>query len=100
MAYRVDVLPRARRDVRAIYDYIGAHDAAQAQEWFNGLEVLIASLDEHPDRGAAVSENQSLRQLLYGNKPHLYRIIYAIDEASQVVSVLHVRHGAQAAWPG
>jgi toxin ParE1/3/4 len=84
MAYRVEVLPRARRDVRAIYEYIGAHDSAQAREWFNGLEALMSSLEKHSSRGAATSENQNLRQLLYGNKPHSYRIIYAIDEASRL----------------
>jgi toxin ParE1/3/4 len=100
MAYRVDMLPRARRDVRAIYEYVGAHDSAQARDWFNGLDTIISSLDEHPGRGAATPQHENLRQLLYGNKPHVYRIIYAIDEARQVVSILHVRHGAQAGWTG
>jgi hypothetical protein len=32
-----------------------------------------------------------MRQLLYGRKPHLYRILFTID--GDVVYVLHVRHG-------
>ena len=37
-----------------------------------------------------------LRHLLFGKKPNVYRIIYAIDERTHVVRVLHIRHGARA----
>lgn len=30
--------------------------------------------------------------LLYGNKPHIYQILYRINEASKTVSVSHIRH--------
>jgi mRNA-degrading endonuclease RelE of RelBE toxin-antitoxin system len=36
--------------------------------------------------------------LLYGRKPNVYRIIYAIDERNSVVAVLHIRHGAHKAF--
>ena len=35
-----------------------------------------------------------LRHLLYGNKPHVYRAIYEIDERNKVVYVLTIRQGA------
>jgi mRNA-degrading endonuclease RelE of RelBE toxin-antitoxin system len=35
-----------------------------------------------------------LRNLLYGAKPHVYRVIYEIDEPRRVVRVLTIRHGA------
>ena len=95
MAYRVDLTARAARDLRQIYRSINAIDSAHARLWFNGLERLIASLDEHPGRGAEVPENGRLRQLLYGRKPHLYRVIYATDEQHGAVTVLHIRHGAR-----
>lgn len=95
MAYRVDLTPRAARDLRQIYRSINASDSGQARVWFNGLERLISSLDEHPARGAAVPEDIRLRQVLYGRKPHLYRVIYAVDDQQDAVVVVHIRHGAR-----
>ena len=95
MAYRVELMPRAGRDLRAIYAHIHAEDVAQARAWFNGLEASVGSLDEHPNRGAVTPENKHLRQLIYGKTPDAYRIIYSVDERRRTVSVLHIRHGAR-----
>ena len=54
------------------------------------------SLDEKPQRCPVTPENNSLRHLLFRKKPHVYRIIYTIDERAGVVRVLHIRHGARA----
>jgi plasmid stabilization system protein ParE len=93
--YHVEVLPRARRDLRHIYAYIHAENSHQAHAWFNGLEAAIASLGQHPARGSLTPESGRLRQLLYGKRPHVYRVIYAIDQRRRVVSVVHIRHGAR-----
>ena len=58
----------------------------------------VGSLDEHPARAPVITEGDSLRDLLYGRKPNVYRIIYAIDERNSVVAVLHIRHGAHKAF--
>lgn len=94
MGYRVELTNRARRDLRNIYQRIHAEDSKQAFAWFNGLEVMVNSLEEHPSRGAITRENRKVRHLIYGNKPHLYRIIYRIFERTKVVRVLHIRHRA------
>jgi plasmid stabilization system protein ParE len=98
MAYRVELTARAGRNLRRIYRHINAEDSAPAHAWFNGLEAAILRLDEHPARGAVIPEDGDLRHLLYGNKPHIYRIIYAIDERRRVVTVLHIRHRAREAF--
>lgn len=98
MAYRVDVTRRAERDLERIYLTIGADSSEQARNWFNGLERTVLSLDEHPARGAPIREGGALRHLLYGRKGHRYRIIYATDDASRIVTVLHIRHGARDAF--
>lgn len=36
-----------------------------------------------------------LRHLLYGKKPHVYRVLYEIDEPQRTVWVLTIRHGAR-----
>lgn len=94
MAYRVEVTARASRDLRRIYRTINADYSGQAAAWFNGLEALVLSLEKHPSRGSSVPENVNLRQLFYGSKPNIYRVIYGIDETAGVVRILHIRHGA------
>ena len=39
---------------------------------------------------------RELRNLLYGKKPHVYRVIYEVDEGRQAVLVLTVRGKAAA----
>src|SRR3954454_11278676 len=95
MAYRVEVLPRAARDLRRLYRTINAAHAGQAQAWFNGLTELILSLEQNPSRGAPIPEGRGLRHVMYGKRRNVYRIIYAMDERRAVVSVVHVRHTAQ-----
>ena len=99
MAYRVDLTERAARDLGRIYRTINAEDSARARDWFNGLEKAVLSLDEHPARAPVIAEHDSPRHLLYGRKPNVHRIIYAIDERDGVVTVLHIRHGARKAFP-
>jgi len=89
MTYRVEIQPRATRDLRAIYEYINAENFRRAHAWFNGLERAIASLDQNPSRCPVAPENARLRHLLYGKRPRIYRIILAIDERHHVVSIVH-----------
>ncbi len=98
MTYRVELTGRAERNLRRIFLTINAEDAAQARDWFNGLEAAVLSLNAHPGRGARIPEDNTLLHLLYGRGRHRYRIIYAIDEAKRVVAVLHIRHGARDAF--
>jgi plasmid stabilization system protein ParE len=100
-AYRVDLTDRAARDLQHLYRTIDAENSAQARAWFNGLERVILSLEQNPARGAVIREDANLRQLLYGRRRYIYRIVYAIDEPGSVVSVLHIRRGARdALTPG
>jgi plasmid stabilization system protein ParE len=98
MAYRVDITRRAERDLDRLYLTIKADSSEQARIWFNGLERTVLGLDEHPARGAPIPEGGELRHLLYGRKGHRYRVMYAIDETSSTVTVLHIRHGARDAF--
>lgn len=44
-----------------------------------GLRNAILSLEEHRTDGAT-RESGGLRHILYGNKPHIYRMIFRILE--------------------
>ena len=94
MAFRVELTARAHWDLAAIYEYIHADSSAHAYRWFNGLEDAILSLEKHPKR-RTVAREPRLRQLLYGSKPNVYRIIYSIRLRSRLALVLHIRHGAR-----
>ena len=98
MAHLVRIMPRAERDLLAIFDYIGGLTSPPAREWFDGLVESIAGLAESPQRHPAIPESARLRHLLYGNKPHIYRIIYAVDLSRQQVNIVHVRHHARDAF--
>jgi plasmid stabilization system protein ParE len=94
MAYRVKIMPRAQRDPDWIYRWIGAGSSGAALAWYRGLREAIRSLRNNPRRSPATPENAAFRHLLYGAKPHVYRVIYRIVEKQKEVEILHVRHGA------
>lgn len=95
MPYLVRTLPRAERDLQSIFYFTQAQTASAAIDWFNGLAVSISTLAHHPARCAVIPENSKFRQLLYGSKPHIYRIIFSLDEESKQVNIVHVRHSAR-----
>jgi plasmid stabilization system protein ParE len=76
------------RDIRA------EHSEA-ALNWYNGLLDAALTLENLPNRCPPTAENPRLRHLLYGRKPHVYRVIYRVREDQEQVNVLHIRHGAR-----
>jgi toxin ParE1/3/4 len=95
MAYLVSLSSRAERDLAQLYDDINASDSDAARRWYGGLKRSILSLEELPRRCAITPENRKFRHLLYGSKPHIYRVIYRIIESMKRVEILHIRHGAR-----
>jgi plasmid stabilization system protein ParE len=95
MAYEVSISSRAERDLTQLYDDINAQSSAAAKRWYVGLKHSILTLEEFPKRCAVTPENLKFRHLLYGDKPHIYRVIYRILERRRRVEILHIRHGAR-----
>ncbi|MGO9257290.1 MAG: type II toxin-antitoxin system RelE/ParE family toxin [Bryobacteraceae bacterium] len=96
MAFRVEITPRAEQDADSILGWLLSQHAGEAGlQWFLRLQAAIASLADFPKRCALAPENASvpfeMRQLLYGRKPHVYRILFTIQ--GDVVYVLRIRHG-------
>jgi plasmid stabilization system protein ParE len=90
-SYLVEVTDRALRDLAIIYRRIETESSAQAARWFDGLEKAIFSLEEYPNRNPLTPEDRTLRHLMYGKKPYVYRIIYEVEEDTSTVYVLHIR---------
>ena len=95
MAYRVKLTPRAQRDLAEIYDRIGANSSEAAKLWYLRPRDTIRTLGTSPFRCPVTPETRQLRQLLYGNKPYVYRVIYRVLEKPRQVDVLHIRHAAR-----
>ena len=95
MAYLVRMSARAERDFASLYEAVGADYSDAALEWYIRLNDAILTLGTLPYRCPATSENPMLRHLLYGRKPHVYRIVYRVMEKQKRVDVLHIRHSAR-----
>ena len=94
MAYQVSLTTRAERDFACLYDEIDAPNSKAALKWYRGLKKAVLSLEELPERCPVTPEDSRLRDLLYGRKPHVYRVIYRVLKKENVVEILHIRHGA------
>jgi plasmid stabilization system protein ParE len=95
MEFEVRLTNRAERDLASIFAFIHADEVIAARKWYLGLSAAILSLERLPTRCGPALESKALRQLLYGNKPHIYRVIFRILEKQRIVEVLHIRHGAR-----
>jgi plasmid stabilization system protein ParE len=78
MTYLVEFATRAVRDLETLYIEKNVAESHAAADWYNGLERAVHSLQAFPHRGALARERQAarrtLRQLLYGAKPYIYRM--------------------------
>jgi plasmid stabilization system protein ParE len=96
MAFLVETTPESERDAEAILEWLYSQHAGDTGiRWFLALEDAIASLATSPARCPLAPENADspfeVRHLLYGRRPHVYRILFTIS--GNTVTVLHIRHG-------
>jgi plasmid stabilization system protein ParE len=96
MAYRVETTARAERDADRLLGWLIAQRAGETGlRWFEGLEEAIATLADMPERCPFAPENArvpfEVRQLLYGRRPNVYRILFTIEGGT--VYILHILHG-------
>ena len=102
MTFRVELSAQAESDAEAILDWLQSQRAGETGiHWFLALEDAIASLDTFPERCPLAPESAQfpfeVRQLLYGRKPHVYRILFTIER--ETVKVLHIRHARRRPIP-
>jgi plasmid stabilization system protein ParE len=103
MTYRVDISPSALKDAEEVYLWMREQSPSRANAWFVGLIDAIFSLENFPARCPLAPESENIgkeiRQLLYGKRGQIYRIIFGIvrDEATgeEIVRVYRVWHGAR-----
>jgi plasmid stabilization system protein ParE len=84
MTYRVIFSPRARADVVEAFWWIADRSPTAGDRWYAGLEKAVAKLSKFPERNP-VAEDESelvgitLRELLHGKRPNVYRILYSVE---------------------
>jgi len=96
MTFRVETTIEAERDADDILAWLlSEHAGETGMLWFAALQDAIASLADFPARCPLAPENAAfpfeVRHLLYGRTPHVYRILFTIED--ETVYVLHIRHG-------
>jgi len=96
MAFRVETTQKAKRDLEAILDWLLAEEAGDTGlRWFRDLIQSVESLSQLPRRCTLAPENSffpfEVRQLLYGDRPYSYRILFTIK--GDLVTVLRIRRG-------
>ena len=97
MKYRVEVTATAKADAHEAYLWVAEQSPVRAARWYNGLMDAAASLDTYPERCPIAPESAvvEIRQLLYGKRSGVYRILFEIRKLT--VYILHIRHSARKA---
>jgi plasmid stabilization system protein ParE len=97
MRYRVEIAPEAEQEIRDAYLWIRGDSPANAARWRLGLLEAVRSLSQQPTRCPLAPESvafqQDIRQLIYGRRGGVYRVLFVIGD--ETVSILHIRHAAR-----
>ncbi len=97
MKYRVEITDTAWAELQAAYEWLTERAPGAARRWRDSLLQAVAKLESHPGRYPLAPESDYLggnvRQLLYGKRRGVYRVLYRVD--ADCVYVLRVRHGAR-----
>ncbi|MBD2293651.1 type II toxin-antitoxin system RelE/ParE family toxin [Anabaena sphaerica FACHB-251] len=98
MTFQVEITPIAEKQIEQSYRWYRERNPEFADSWFRGFMNSIATLQDKPNRCALAVEYEifpeEVRQLLYGKSKNVYRVLFTIRDP--IVSVLYVRHVAQA----
>src|SRR6266849_4077196 len=96
MAFQVEISPLALVDIDEAYLWLYEQSPLAAARWFRGLRKAIDSLETNPARCSLAPESdvfaQELRQLFYGRRRGIYRILFTV--AGNTVRVHRIRHGS------
>jgi plasmid stabilization system protein ParE len=98
VSHRIIFTPRARADAVEAFRWIADQSPTAAVRWYAGLEKVIATLEQDPERHP-IAEDESeqfgftMRQLLYGRRRGVYRILFSVE--GETVYLHSVRHTAR-----
>ena len=92
MTFRVETAATAEQDADAILDWLlSEHAGDTGMRWFLALQDAIAPLAEFPERCPLAPESAAfpfeVRHLLYDRTPHVYRILFTIENQTVYVCI-------------
>jgi plasmid stabilization system protein ParE len=95
--YQVIITPSAKADIFETNTWFLENYPDLAENWLWGISQAVTSLSKFPERCPVSPESEVfdvvVRQLIYGKKPHTYRILFSIQE--EKVYILRVRSTKQ-----
>jgi len=95
--YTIRTTPRTDADIDAAVQWRSQRSPQAAARWHAGILARIRSLATNPDRCPLADEaadlGVDLRELPYGRRRDVYRILFTID--GQTVTIHRIRHAAQ-----
>jgi plasmid stabilization system protein ParE len=92
---KVRYTKRAFADREAIFEYLNQRDPRVAQKAKAFIKQKIADLDHSPRR-ARMIKDLGVHALWLGRYPYI--VYYRVN--GDVVSIIHIRHGARRRWTG
>lgn len=98
MTHQLQILRRALRDIDEKFESLRRHIGRRsASLWRDRLDASLCDLEHHPEvwplADEAVDLGIELRQVLFGKRRHVYRVLYTFDGTT--IHVHRVRHAAQ-----
>lgn len=90
--HKVIIHTDAIGDLRRYYRRVYADSPDQSTQWYRRLLVTAKSLERLPDRCPVSRESArvffEVRELLFGRKPYVFRILFTID--GETVRILRI----------
>lgn len=97
MSYHIDISARAKRDLDSILAWLAERSPQSAAQWHAALLTKVVTLEDHPERCPLAVEAEQLgvdlRELLFGKRRNVYRILFTID--GEIVNVHRLYHAAR-----
>lgn len=97
MQYQVIITPSAKADIFETNAWFLENYPDLAEKWLWEISQAITSLSKLPERCPVSPESEAfdviVRQLIYGKKPHIYRILFSVQDDK--VYILRVRSTKQ-----
>lgn len=97
MQYQVIITPSAKADIFEINTRLLENHSDLAEGWLWGISQAVSSLSKMPERCPVSAESEAfdviVRQLLYGKKPNVYRILFSVR--NEKVYILRIRSTKQ-----
>src|SRR5262249_41560357 len=86
---------RAAQDIVEYTGLIATDSTQEASRWNQELKDLILTLSDMPSQFSLIPEAAKLKRQLRSARHYSHRVIFLVDENSQIVQVARVFHMAR-----